>query len=63
LGLVGLGDFGQFTADVYASMAEVRIAGIVSRDPAKRAHYAAQWGAQGHESIETWWKTRRLNVW
>jgi predicted dehydrogenase len=53
LGIVGLGAFGQFSGDVYAAMPEVRIAGIVSRDAAKRAKFAARWGARGHETLES----------
>jgi predicted dehydrogenase len=52
IGLVGLGTFGQFSAGVYAAMPEVRIAGIVSRDPAKRAQHATAWGARGFASLE-----------
>jgi predicted dehydrogenase len=52
IGLVGLGTFGQFSADAYAAMPEVRIAGIVSRDPAKRAQYATAWAARGYASLE-----------
>jgi predicted dehydrogenase len=52
IGLVGLGTFGQFSAGAFAPMPEVRIAGIVSRDPAKRAQYATAWGARGYASLE-----------
>ena len=52
IGLVGLGTFGQFSADAYALMPEMRIAGIVSRDPAKRAQYATAWAARGYASLE-----------
>jgi hypothetical protein len=40
------------TTSAYATMPEVRIAGIVSRDPAKRAQYATAWGARGYASLE-----------
>jgi predicted dehydrogenase len=52
IGLVGLGTFGQFAADAYAAMPEVRIAGIVLRDHVKRARYASKWGVRGYETIE-----------
>jgi predicted dehydrogenase len=53
LGIMGLGSFGRFSAEVYAEMPEVRIMGIASHDPEKREEYAMQWGARGHETIES----------
>jgi predicted dehydrogenase len=53
LGIVGLGASSQSLADVYAAMPEVRVAGIVSRDPDKRAKFAAMWDTRGHETIES----------
>jgi predicted dehydrogenase len=52
IGLVGLGTFGQFSADAYAAMSDVQIVGIASRDPVKRAQYATAWGARGYPSLE-----------
>src|SRR5215831_3296788 len=52
IGIVGLGAFGQFSAGAFAAMPEVQIAGIASRDQAKRAQYAAEWGARGYASLE-----------
>jgi len=52
IGLVGLGTFGQCSADAYAAMSDVQIVGIVSRDPVKRAQYATAWGARGYPSLE-----------
>jgi predicted dehydrogenase len=52
LGIVGMGAFSQFSAEVYANMPEVRIAGIASHDPEKGEEYATQWGARRHENFE-----------
>ncbi len=53
LGIVGVGAFSQFSAEVYANMPEVRIAAIVSHDPDKREEYATRWEAHAHENIES----------
>lgn len=51
IGLVGLGAFGQFTAGIYATLPEARIAGIVSGDVAKRKTLATRYGAQGYPDL------------
>ena len=53
LGIVGLGAFSQFSANVYAAMPEARVAGFVSRDPDKRAKFAAKWDTRWHETMES----------
>ena len=52
LGIVGLGAFGHFTADLFAAMPAVQIVAITARDEQKRAQGAARYHAQGYATLD-----------
>jgi predicted dehydrogenase len=52
LGIVGMGEFGRYTTEIFAEMPEVQVAGISSRDANKRAQAAAKFHARAYETFE-----------
>ncbi len=51
LGIVGCGDFGLFSSDVYASMPQVRIVAVTDTDITRRATAASRYNARAYTAL------------